>query len=737
MHFEETDTPPLQNAARKAPLRNKKPFAPSGYQPGPVEHKTTTDHNGKTSTETTTHYAPKDPLTKRVADRTGEAKTALENAGGIIDAAGNLRDKAGKIIKNADGAPGPAANVAPSASGGAPATTPTAEQQVGWGSKDHPGGGQEIATSVKDTAAKHELPDVNDGQREKDNRAAPDAKTGKDILADDGFIEYIMGWEDFANKHKDVLASYGYGRDREDGHIGKVWASVEDGASSVWHGLFGGNIGTDSLAPALYSMYHMEDSVRFGAINALADQAGQAHSAAQSGVRQQASDMGSMGEAWVGEGGDAAKAHYGTNKGRSADDTINALDTAHVGIAATGHNIAELLNMKKQTVEDIARELKDVIGGNTEQRYEQLIELVKPGLFIAPGSVAGTLVNDLREVGVEVVDGVRSITEKVAGFLGKLYDAMQSGAHALTFGAVPAPKAEDHPGADRANKLKTRLDELHLPNIHQAEIDLQTFVKGLQTAEQKVAGLCDKVHAKGHELLKNLPPDPGETATPPGGETPGRVGGNTAGGTGAGAGSSTVGGGTPAEQSSTGSDASDGAGSGSGSGSGGGGIGSALGSVGQALGSVGQALGQSVSGFGSALGGVLQGLMGSIGQIIQTAAQAGRQAQQDKNNDEDDKGKDAEDKKDTGKDADGEAKDGEDQTKSDQHGGASLSTVPNGPGQPVTPAVSTAPAPGHAPAAARGGGGRKQGENNHGDFEVQATVHPVGAGNQGHITGFE
>lgn len=231
MLFEEAGTPPLQNTARTPPLRQRKPFAPSGYRPGPVEHTTTTDRNGTTSTETTTHYTPKDPLTKRVADRTGETKTALENVGGIIDAAGNLRDKAGKIIKNADGTPGPAANEAPSVSRGARGGVSAGERAVGWGPGDRPGGGREVSTGVRDTMGKHALADVDGQQREKDNQAASDARTGRDILADDGFVEYIMGWEDFANKNKDVLCLYGYGH--ADGIAGRAWEVFKNSASGV------------------------------------------------------------------------------------------------------------------------------------------------------------------------------------------------------------------------------------------------------------------------------------------------------------------------------------------------------------------------------------------------------------------------------------------------------------------------------------------------------------------------
>ncbi|ADG96710.1 hypothetical protein Srot_0223 [Segniliparus rotundus DSM 44985] len=245
---------------------------------------------------------------------------------------------------------------------------------------------------------------------------------------------------------------------------------------------------------------------------------------------------------------------------------------------------------------------------------------------------------------------------------------------------------------------------------------------------------------------------------PPQTPSTGNTGGGGTGGGGAGGGGSAASGsgsdsGMPPDGSPIGSELSS---VGGGTGSGGG---SALGSAGQALGSAGQALGQAVSGLGSALGGALSGLMGSLGQIIQTAAQAAQQAQQqqaeqekdrhekDKGRDDEDEDKNAEKNTDDNK-GDNDGKDKQDEAKPDQPG-ASLSQAPNTPHHPAAPAAhtttdpgpATATAPagmGHAPATAHNDSGvHKQGDNNHGDFEVQATVHQVGAGNQGHITGFE
>ncbi|MGL6234853.1 MAG: hypothetical protein ACRC20_05870 [Segniliparus sp.] len=791
--FEEIDTPPTGSAARRAPLRKRSP-QPHGYQKPKVEHKSTVGSDGRTTAETTHTYTPKDPWWKRTADTAGHVRDTAGSIVGTLDQIGNLKNKAGQVIRNADGSPGPAANELPeptTAPGGAKA--PSAADETGWGTKDRPGGSA-LPSDVQKQMDKHELPNADDARRDQDNKAAQDAKTGKDILADDGFVEFVMGWSDFANKNKAVLGPLGYVH--SDNAFGAGWEAAKDALSGVTGPLFGWKPGEDSMAPALYAMYHWEDQVSFAGIQAHAGLAEDARDMAQDGAQRQASDMGSMGEAWVGEGGDAAQAHYGTNRGKSAAATIDALKVASLGLAATGHNIAELLDMKKPGVEDIAQGLKGAVGGHTEDDYQKIIDLLQDAEYVAEITAAASAVSagtagaavvlagTLLEVGIAAADFEFMIERKTEEYLQKLVNAaideanklLQGGAGFVTdawnntIGSVTGKKIhidvptirkvkeEESPGVKTARKLQAKLDELRIDNVIAGAETLVNFVKALRAAENGITALCAKVHQSGKEVLEKLPPDPGapptvlgddkppQAAVPgPGGGGPGAGGGSPSGG-GVGAGS-----GKPAGSGLANGRSDSGAGShgaSSGAAGGAGDIGQALGSAGQALGSVGQALGQAVSGLGSALGGALQGLMGSVGQIIQTAAQAAQQQQDKDKKKDDEKNKDEDEKRDGEEDKDGEAADeekasgGEREPDHASPAGASLGSGPAASSPAASaiqagPALATAPAGlGHAAQSDGGGTVRKQTANDHGDFEVQANVRQA-MSNQGHLTGFE
>ncbi|ERG69424.1 hypothetical protein [Segniliparus rugosus] len=264
-----------------------------------------------------------------------------------------------------------------------------------------------------------------------------------------------------------------------------------------------------------------------------------------------------------------------------------------------------------------------------------------------------------------------------------------------------------------------------------------------------MAGYLDDINT----VKPAMPGDPGSSAQPSGAsEARGGAAGASGGAGGGGSAGAEENGPSSVSEPSSETDASSGmpgGADGPGSGGGGGDPGSALGSVGQALGSAGQSLGQAASGFGSALGGGLQGLMGSLGQIIQAAVQAAEQHTQQGQADD----AENEDEQDASGGEDRSEADGQDEGSAEaadaQDGGPKSGEAPPGGrhAAPVPPAAHAAPPAatvpagmGRAPAAqANADSARKQSDNNHGDFEVQAEVQQVGpnAGNQGHITGFE